>query len=112
MAMKEGGDIIIMVHPYYQNAPKLIPAMAYMIGNGFYHSVLGSIILGGYAVRSGMPSRKYIVNRFPTFVENILLKAKFLKYHTGYRAFLLELLERLSLKVKLPAHRTGLPGKE
>jgi hypothetical protein len=112
MAMKEGGDIIIMDHPDYQNPPKLIPAMTYMIGNGFYNSVLVSIILVGYAMRSGMPSRKYIVNRFPTFVENILLKAKFLKYHTGYRAFSLELLERLPLKVNLPAYRAGLPGKE
>ncbi len=49
LAIEAGGDIIIMVHPDYQYTPKLIPAMASMIGNGLYHCVLGSRILGGYA---------------------------------------------------------------
>jgi len=98
LALKAGGDIIIMVHPDYQYTPKLIPAMASMIGNGLYHCVLGSRILGGYALKGGMPVWKYIANRFLTFIENILLKAKLSEYHTGYRAFSRELLERLPLK--------------
>ncbi len=73
LALEEGGDIIIMVHPDYQYTPKLIPAMASMIGNGLYQCVLGSRILGGYALEGGMPIWKYIANRFLTFVENILL---------------------------------------
>jgi len=40
LALEAGGDIIIMVHPDYQYTPKLIPAMASMIGNGLYHCVL------------------------------------------------------------------------
>lgn len=99
MALEEGGDIIIMVHPDYQYTPKLIPAMASMIGNGLYHCVLGSRILGGYALKGGMPLWKYISNRFLTFAENILLGAKLSEYHTGYRAFSRELLERLPLDV-------------
>jgi len=67
--------------------------MVSMIGNGLYHCVLGSRILGGYALRGGMPGWKYIANRFLTFVENILLGAKLSEYHTGYRAFSRELLE-------------------
>ena len=55
LALEAGGDIIIMVHPDYQYTPKLIPAMASMIGNGLYHCVLGSRILGGYALKGGMP---------------------------------------------------------
>jgi glycosyltransferase involved in cell wall biosynthesis len=98
LALKEGGDIIIMVHPDYQYTPKLIPAMASMIGNGLYHCVLGSRILGGYALKGGMPIWKYIANRFLTLVENILLRAKLSEYHTGYRAFSRELLEQLPLK--------------
>ena len=97
MALEEGGDIIIMVHPDYQYTPKLIPAMASMIGNGLYHCVLGSRILGGHAVRSGMPVWKYIANRFLTFSENVMLGAKLSEYHTGYRAFSRELLETLPL---------------
>ncbi len=86
-----------MVHPDYQYTPKLIPAMASMIGNGLYHCVLGSRILGGYAVRAGMPLWKYVANRFITLVENVLLGAKLSEYHTGYRAFSRELLEKLPL---------------
>jgi len=99
MALEEGGEIIIMVHPDYQYTPKLIPAMASMIGNGLYHCVLGSRILGGHAVGSGMPLWKYISNRFLTFTENILLGAKLSEYHTGYRAFSRELLKKLPLEL-------------
>ena len=97
-ALEAGGDIIIMVHPDYQYTPKLIPAMTSMIGNGLYHCVLGSRILGGYALKGGMPVWKYIANRFLTFAENILIGAKLSEYHTGYRAFSRELLERLPLE--------------
>ena len=95
--LKTEADIIIMVHPDYQYTPKLIPAMASMIGNGLYHCVLGSRILGGSALKSGMPPWKYIANRFLTFIENILIGAKLSEYHTGYRAFSRELLEKLPI---------------
>lgn len=97
MALEEGGEIIIMIHPDYQYTPKLIPSMASMIGNGLYHCVLGSRILGGYALKGGMPVWKYIANRFLTCVENILTGAKLSEYHTGYRAFSRELLKRLPI---------------
>ena len=99
LALEAGGDIIIMVHPDYQYTPQLIPAMASMIGSGLYHCVLGSRILGGYALKGGMPVWKYIANRFLTFVENVLIGAKLSEYHTGFRAFSRELLERLPLEV-------------
>ena len=98
LALQQGGDIIIMVHPDYQYTPQLIPAMVLMIGSGLYHCVLGSRILGGYALKGGMPVWKYIANRFLTFVENILLGAKLSEYHTGYRAFSRELLERIPIE--------------
>ena len=98
LALEAGGDIIIMVHPDYQYTPKLIPAMASLIGNGLYHCVLGSRILGGYAIRGGMPIWKYIANRLLTLVQNILITAKLSEYHTGYRAFSREILERLPLE--------------
>jgi glycosyltransferase involved in cell wall biosynthesis len=95
LALEQGGDIIIMVHPDYQYTPMLIPAMVTMIGNGLYHCVLGSRILGGYALKGGMPLWKYVANRFLTLVENILLGAKLSEYHTGYRAFSRELLAQV-----------------
>jgi glycosyltransferase involved in cell wall biosynthesis len=95
LALEAGGDIIIMVHPDYQYTPQLIPAMASMIGNGLYQCVLGSRILGGYALKGGMPLWKYVFNRLLTFIENILLGAKLSEYHTGYRAFSRKLLQQL-----------------
>lgn len=98
MALEEGADIVIMVHPDYQYTPKLIPAMVSMIQNNLYECVLGSRILGGYALKGGMPLYKYISNRFITFIENILIGAKLSEYHTGYRTFSRELLMRLPLE--------------
>jgi glycosyltransferase involved in cell wall biosynthesis len=98
MALEAGADIVIMVHPDYQYTPKLIPVMAAMIGNDLYPCVLGSRILGGYALQGGMPLWKYLANRFLTLAENILLNAKLSEYHTGYRAFSRQLLEDLPLE--------------
>jgi len=97
LALDAGADIIIMIHPDYQYTPKLLPAMAAIIANGLHPCVLGSRILGGYALRGGMPWWKYVSNRFLTFAENILLGAKLSEYHTGYRAFSREILETLDL---------------
>jgi len=98
LALQQGADIIIMVHPDYQYTPKLIPAMASLIGNDLYSCVLASRILGGYALKGEMPLWRYIANRFLTFVENILTGAKLSEYHTGYRAFSRQLLQQLPLQ--------------
>jgi glycosyltransferase involved in cell wall biosynthesis len=98
LALEEGADIVIMIHPDYQYTPKLIPALVSIIGNGLHPCVLGSRILGNYALKGGMPPWKYAANRFLTLVENMLLGAKLSEYHTGYRAFSRELLETVSLE--------------
>jgi glycosyltransferase involved in cell wall biosynthesis len=97
LALAEGADVVVMVHPDYQYTPQLIPAMASMIANGLYHCVLGSRILGGHALAGGMPVWKYVANRFLTFGENLLLGAKLSEYHTGYRAFSRDLLTRVDV---------------
>ena len=97
-ALAAGGDIIIMIHPDYQYTPQLIPSMAALVASELYPCVLASRILGGGALRGGMPWWKYISNRFLTFVENVILGAKLSEYHTGYRAFSRRLLERLPLE--------------
>jgi glycosyltransferase involved in cell wall biosynthesis len=97
LALEAGADIVIMIHPDYQYTPKLIPAMVSIIGNGLHPCVLGSRILGGYALKGGMPLWKYVANRFLTWAENLLLGAKLSEYHTGYRAFSREILEALQL---------------
>ena len=98
IALEHGADVVIMVHPDYQYTPLLIPAMGSMVANGLYHCVLGSRILGGRALAGGMPLWKYVANRFLTATENIMLGAKVSEYHTGYRSFSRELLEKLPLE--------------
>jgi glycosyltransferase involved in cell wall biosynthesis len=97
LALERGADIVIMVHPDYQYTPKLLPAMAALIASGLYDCVLGSRILGGYALEGGMPLWRYVANRFLTLVQNALIGAKLSEYHTGYRAYSRRLLETLSL---------------
>ncbi|MEW6585464.1 MAG: glycosyltransferase family 2 protein [Nitrospirota bacterium] len=96
-ALNMGADIIVMVHPDYQYSPRLVTAMASMIASGHYDVVLGSRILGGEALKGGMPLYKYISNRFLTLVENLILGTKLSEYHTGYRAFSRRVLETLPL---------------
>jgi glycosyltransferase involved in cell wall biosynthesis len=95
LALEEGAHIVIMVHPDYQYTPKLIPAMVTLIACGLYHCILGSRILGGQALKGGMPLWKYVANRLLTLIENLMLGAKISEYHTGYRAFSRELLEKI-----------------
>ena len=97
LALEAGADIVIMIHPDYQYTPKLIPAMVSIVGNGLHPCVLGSRILGNYALKGGMPFWKYIANRCLTLMENILLGAKLSEYHTGYRGFSREILEKIHL---------------
>jgi len=97
LALEAGADIVIMVHPDYQYTPKLIPAMTSMIGNGLYDCVIASRILGGQALRGGMPWWRYVSNRFITAFENLFMGAKLSEYHTGFRAFSREVLEQLPL---------------
>lgn len=97
-ALELGADITVMVHPDYQYSPRLVTAMASMITSGHYDVVLGSRILGGGALKGGMPLYKYIANRFLTAFENLILGVKLSEYHTGYRAFSRKVLETLPLE--------------
>jgi glycosyltransferase involved in cell wall biosynthesis len=97
LALEAGADIVVMIHPDYQYTPRLLPAMVSMIANELHPCVLGSRILGGYALKGGMPVWRYIPNRFLTLAGNLLMGSKVSEFHTGYRAFSREILERLPL---------------
>jgi glycosyltransferase involved in cell wall biosynthesis len=96
-ALAAGADVVIMVHPDYQYTPLLVTAMASMVAYGVYDVVLGSRIIGGQALRGGMPLYKYVANRILTALENLLLGIKLSEYHTGYRAFSRKVLVTLPL---------------
>lgn len=94
-ALEIGADIVIMVHPDYQYTPKLIAPIANIMANDLYQVVLASRILGKGALKGGMPIYKYVANRFLTLFQNILMNQKLSEYHSGYRAFSREVLEKI-----------------
>jgi glycosyltransferase involved in cell wall biosynthesis len=96
-ALAAGADIVVMVHPDYQYTPLLVSAMASMIAFGLYDVVLGSRIIGGGALKGGMPFYKYVANRFLTAFQNLLSSAKLSEYHSGFRAFSRQVLTSLPL---------------
>ena len=97
LALDDGADVVVMVHPDYQYTPRLLPALVAPIVWEVHDCMLGSRILGGHARSGGMPFYKYVANRALTFAENVLLDAKLSEYHTGYRAFSREVLLALPL---------------
>ena len=97
-ALDRGADIVVMLHPDYQYAPRLVTAMASMIASGEYDVVLASRILGNGALQGGMPRYKYVANRFLTLIQNLLIGQKLSEYHTGYRAWSRQVLASLPLE--------------
>src|ERR1700724_3321244 len=96
-ALAAGADVVIMLHPDYQYTPLLTTDLASMVAYGVSDVVLGSRIIGGAALRGGMPLYKYIANRGLTAFENLFLRVKLSEYHTGYRAFSRKVLIELPL---------------
>jgi len=96
-ALDRGADVVVMLHPDYQYAPRLVTAMASMIVSGEYDAVLASRILGNGALKGGMPLYKYIANRGLTLAQNLLMGQKLSEYHSGYRAWSRGVLEALPL---------------
>lgn len=97
-ALKANADIVVMLHPDYQYTPKLIPAIVSMIAFGEYDAVLASRMLGNSALKGGMPFYKFIANKFLTSFENLFLGENLSEYHTGFRGFSKEVLEKLPLE--------------
>lgn len=98
-ALELNADIVVMLHPDYQYTPLLLPSMCYLIVNNVYPVVIGSRILGKGALKGGMPIYKYFANRLLTFLQNILMGQKLSEYHSGYRAFSREVLEKINYDI-------------
>lgn len=95
-ALSLGADIVVMLHPDYQYTPKLIHSLTYLLAHDLYPAAFGSRILGKGALKGGMPMYKYIFNRCLTLTQNILIGQKLSEYHTGYRVFSREILEKIN----------------
>ncbi|MEK7363819.1 MAG: glycosyltransferase family 2 protein, partial [candidate division NC10 bacterium] len=83
-------------HPDYQYDPTLLPQIIEPIVKGEADLVLGSRLMGGSAVRQGMPWWKYLGNRALSRLENLVFGLSLSEFHTGYRAFRREVLETVN----------------
>lgn len=92
-ALKDGSDIVIMLHPDYQYDSRLIPQMIAPIIEGRSDMVLGSRMLDGGARGGGMPVYKIFFNRMLTIIQSLIYRQHFTDLHTGFRAYRRELLE-------------------
>lgn len=94
-ALKQGADIVVMLHPDYQYTPALTVPLAWLIAYGVYDVTLGTRMLGNSTLSGGMPLHKYVMNRVLTLAENIILWQHLSEYHTGYRAYSRKVLEAI-----------------
>lgn len=93
-ALKQGADIVVMLHPDYQYDSTLIPQLITPIVGGRADMMLGSRLLGDPRA-GGMPSWKFVSNRFLTICENAVLGQQLSECHTGFRAYSRHFLETI-----------------
>ena len=95
-ALARGADVVVMIHPDYQYDSRVIPHAVGFIELGICDVVLGSRIRSREeALRGGMPVWKYVSNRFLTAFENFALGQNLGDFHSGFRVYRREVLERV-----------------
>jgi glycosyltransferase involved in cell wall biosynthesis len=94
-ALKDGADIVVMLHPDYQYDSTLVPDLIAPIERGEADMVMGSRFLGGQVRAGGMPIYKIVANRFLTACENVILGLDLSEGHTGFRAYSRRTLETI-----------------
>lgn len=98
-ALEMGADIIVMLHPDYQYSPKYLDKMVEILKNRTSDAVLGSRILGGSALKGGMPIYKYLSNKLLSFIQNLAYGLNLSDYATGYKAFSKEVLKKIPFQL-------------
>jgi glycosyltransferase involved in cell wall biosynthesis len=95
-ALARGADIVVMIHPDYQYDSRVIPHAVGIIELGICDVVLGSRVRSRQeALHGGMPLYKYLSNRALTSFENIALGQNLGDFHSGFRVYRRQVLERI-----------------
>lgn len=95
-ALDMGADIVVMLHPDFQYDSRVAPVMADIIELGICDVVLGNRMRSRHeTLAGGMPVWKYVLNRTSTFFENLILGQTLGDWHSGFRAYSREALERI-----------------
>ena len=95
-ALEHGADVVVMLHPDFQYDARLVPYMVGFLKEGICDVLLGSRIRTRWeALSKGMPFYKYFFNRLLTIIENSVLGQNLGEFHSGYRAYRREVLEKI-----------------
>ena len=96
-ALELGATHVVMIHPDYQYDARVIPQAVGLIQLGICDVILGSRIrTRREALDGGMPAWKYVANRLLTTTENIALGQNLGDFHSGFRAYSREVLQRVN----------------
>jgi glycosyltransferase involved in cell wall biosynthesis len=98
-ALKQGADIMVMVHPDHQYDPTVIPQLIEPLLKEECDAVFGSRMLGGRPLEGGMPKWKYLANIFLTALENATFYMYLTEYHSGLRAYSRRFLETVRFEL-------------
>jgi len=92
-AFEEGADIAVLLHSDGQYAPEIMHMLLLPLEKNQVDIVQGSRILGGTALKGGMPLYKYFGNRLLTMIENLAYGMDMAEYHSGYMLYSRKALE-------------------
>lgn len=86
-ALAERAEAGIVLHADGQYSPEKIVELLQPLDGGTADLVQGSRMLGGGALRGGMPLYKFIANKALTAIENWAFGMRLAEYHSGYMLY-------------------------
>jgi glycosyltransferase involved in cell wall biosynthesis len=96
LALADGADIVVLLHPDYQYEPKVLPDLVRPLLEGRADFTFGSRFANkGKPMQGGMPLYRYVGNLFTTRIENLVLKTDFTELHSGLKAYTRRFLEEI-----------------
>jgi glycosyltransferase involved in cell wall biosynthesis len=94
-ALREGADVGILLHSDGQYSPEKILELLEPFDGDTADMVQGSRMLGGGALRGGMPLYKFVSNKALTAIENWAFGMKLAEYHSGYMLYSRKAMETI-----------------
>src|SRR5258708_1594952 len=80
--IKEGAEVGVLLHSDGQYWPEKIPELLAPFDNNTADMAQGSRMLGGGALKGGMPLYKYLANKALTAIENRAFGLNLAEYHS------------------------------
>ena len=99
-AIAHGFDFVALLHGDGQYAPEELPKLVAPLRDGYADAVFGSRMMERFgALKGGMPLYKFVGNKILTWCQNRLLGTKLSEFHSGYRVYSIETLQRIPFKL-------------